>query len=184
MNKIIIKKVSLAMIPIILISCNSMSPTNEPKMDILDGSYDLKVFSKESFDLIGFKFSKEYNVEKLPDAVSAYYGFWGEGSFERLSYELRFYPSHKAAKTSGSFFAEEVTGENAILKKADATWKEGIKDRSGSEFFGSLVPKYLDYVIFGNVIVLCPSEKSSAVRDVWNPIENCRKMLSKITNLE
>ena len=28
------------------------------------------------------------------------------------------------------------------------------------------------------------SEKSSAVRDVWNPIENCRKMLTKITNLE
>jgi hypothetical protein len=184
MNKIIIKKITIFIITIILISCNSKSPTNESKIDILDGSYDLKVFSKESFDLIGFKFSKEYNVEKLPDAVSAYYGFWGEGSFERLSYELRFYPSHKAAKTSGSFFAEEVTGENAILKKADATWKEGIKDRSGSEFFGSLVPKYLDYVIFGNVIVLCPSEKSSAVRDVWNPIENCRKMLSKITNLE
>ena len=42
------------------------------------------------------------------------------------------------------------------------------------------MPKYLDYVIFGNVIVLCPSEKSSAVTGAWDPIENCRNMLSKL----
>ena len=184
MNKIITKKIIVFFIAIIIISCSSNSPINESPIDIFEESYNSKIFSKKSFELIGFKFSKEYDVSELPDAESAYYGFWGEEIFERLSYELRFYPSHEVAKTSGSFFAEEVTGENAILKKADATWKEGIKDRSGSEFFGSLVPKYLDYVIFGNVIVLCPSEKSSAVKDVWNPIENCRKMLSELTNLE
>ena len=164
---------------ILLISCSGDSDKNSD-IDIFDGSYNSNIFSKDSFKNIGFKFSKEYDVKDLNDAESAYYGFWAEDSFERLSYELRFYPSNEIAKSSGAFFAEEVTGEEAIIKKADATWKEGIKDRSGVTFSGSPMPKYLDYVIFGNVIVLCPSEKSSAVTGAWDPIENCRNMLSKL----
>jgi len=163
---------------LLLISCSGDSEKTE--IDIFDGSYDSNIFSSDSFKNIGFKFSKEYNVKELKDAESAYYGFWAEDSFERLSYELRFYPSNEIAKSSGTFFAEEATGENAVIKKADATWKEGIKDRSGVTFSGSPMPKYLDYVIFGNVIVLCPSEKSTAVTGAWDPIENCRNMLSKL----
>ena len=163
---------------LLLISCSGDSEKTE--IDIFDGSYDSNIFSSDSFKNIGFKFSKEYNVKELKDAESAYYGFWAEDSFERLSYELRFYPSNEIAKSSGTFFAEEATGEDAIIKKADATWKEGIKDRSGVTFSGSPMPKYLDYVIFGNVIVLCPSEKSTAVTGAWDPIENCRNMLSKL----
>jgi len=163
---------------LLLISCSGDSEKTE--IDIFDGGYDSNIFSSDSFKNIGFKFSKEYNVKELKDAESAYYGFWAEDSFERLSYELRFYPSNEIAKSSGTFFAEEATGEDAIIKKADATWKEGIKDRSGVTFSGSPMPKYLDYVIFGNVIVLCPSEKSTAVTGAWDPIENCRNMLSKL----
>ena len=163
---------------LLLISCSGDSEKTE--IDIFDGGYDSNIFSSDSFKNIGFKFSKEYNVKELKDAESAYYGFWAEDSFERLSYELRFYPSNEIAKSSGTFFAEEATWEDAIIKKADATWKEGIKDRSGVTFSGSPMPKYLDYVIFGNVIVLCPSEKSTAVTGAWDPIENCRNMLSKL----
>ncbi|MBM01094.1 MAG: hypothetical protein CL762_00005, partial [Chloroflexi bacterium] len=87
------------------------------------------------------------------------------------------------AKSSGTFYAEEATGEDAIIKKSDATWKEGIKDRMTSGAFGNKknTPKYLDYVILGNMIVLCPIEISSSEIGASDPMENCRNMLSKLS---
>ena len=175
---IIIK--SLLVLSILFIFSCSNNDDEKVKENIMDGSYDNLFLSKESFEKIGFKFNKDYNVENLPDAISAVYGFWGFKSFDRLAYELRFYPSNKVAKESGIFYAEEVTGSDAILKKSEASWKEGIKDRSGTTFFGTISPKYMDYVIFGNVIVLCPSEKSSAVSGVSDPILNCSNMLNEV----
>ena len=175
---IIIK--SLIVLSILFIFSCSNNDDEKVKENIMDESYDNLFLSKESFEKIGFKFNKDYNVENLPDAVSAVYGFWGLKSLDRLAYELRFYPSNKVAKESGIFYAEEVTGSDAILKKSEASWKEGIKDRSGTTFFGTISPKYMDYVIFGNVIVLCPSEKSSAVSGVSDPILNCSNMLNEV----
>ena len=175
---IIIK--SLIVLSILIIFSCSNNDDEKVRESIMDGSYDKLFLSKESFEKIGFKFNKDYNVENLPDAISAVYGFWGFKSFDRLAYELRFYPSNKVAKESGIFYAEEVTGSDAILKKSEASWKEGIKDRSGTTFFGTISPKYMDYVIFGNVIVLCPSEKSSAVSGVSDPILNCSNMLNEV----
>tara|TARA_A100001035_G_scaffold54658_1_gene40251 strand:- start:348 stop:905 length:558 start_codon:yes stop_codon:yes gene_type:complete len=175
---IIIK--SLIVLSILFTFSCSNNDDEKVKENIMYGSYDNLFLSKESFEKIGFKFNKDYNVENLPDAVSAVYGFWGLKSFDRLAYELRFYPSNKVAKESGIFYAEEVTGSDAILKKSEASWKEGIKDRSGTTFFGTISPKYMDYVIFGNVIVLCPSEKSSAVSGVSDPILNCSNMLNEV----
>ena len=175
---IIIK--SLIVLSILFTFSCSNNDDEKVKENIMDGSYDNLFLSKKSFEKIGFKFNKDYNVENLPDAVSAVYGFWGLKSFDRLAYELRFYPSNKVAKESGIFYAEEVTGSDAILKKSEASWKEGIKDRSGTTFFGTISPKYMDYVIFGNVIVLCPSEKSSAVSGVSDPILNCSNMLNEV----
>lgn len=167
-----------------LFSC-SLSPENDRNQkDIFDGTYDSSIFSINNFNNINFKIYKEYDVTDLPDADSAYYGFWGTSAFERREYELRFYSSNNKAETSGTFFAEEATGNDAIIKKSDASWKEGVKDRRFVGPFGTSknYPKYLDYVIFGNVIVLCPSEKSESVHGAWDPIENCRKLLSSIVN--
>ena len=177
--KYIIIKSLIVLAILIIFSCSNNDEVG-PKESILDGSYDNLELTRESFEKIGFKFNKDYNIENLPDAVSAHYGFWGLKSFERLAYELRFYPSNKVAKESGIFYAEEVTGSNAILKKSEASWKEGIKDRSGTAFESTQMPKYMDYIIFGNVIVLCPSEKSSAVSGVADPILNCSNMLSEV----
>ena len=165
-----------------LISCSGDSE-KDSKLDIFDGRYDSSIFSINSFKNIGFKISKEYDVSELPDAIEAHYGFWAEDSFERLSYELRFYPSNEIAISSGTFYAEEATGEDAIIKKSDATWKEGIKDRMTSGAFGNKknTPKYLDYVILGNMIVLCPIEISSSEIGASDPMENCRNMLSKLS---
>ena len=161
----------------LLISCSGNSE-KDSELDIFDGRYDSSIFSINSFNNIGFKISKEYDVSELPDAVEAHYGFW-----KRREFEIRFYPSNQIAKSSGTFYAEEATGEDAIIKKSDATWKEGIKDRMTSGAFGNKknTPKYLDYVIFGNMIVLCPIEISSSEIGASDPMENCRNMLSKLS---
>ena len=166
---------------VILISCSS-SNQKDININIFDGTYDANKFSIELFENIGFKIYKSYDVSNLVDAEGAYYGFWGDSEFDKREYELRFYPTNKIAISSGKIFADEVTGKNAIIKKSDSSWKEGIKDRRTAGVFGNSknAPRYMDYVIFGNVIVLCSSEKSSAVSGASDPIENCRKMLSKL----
>lgn len=170
----------------IILSC--AVETTPSEIDIFDVRYDSLMLSQESFEEIGFKISKEYDVSNLPDALGAYYGFWGQNDFERREFEIRFYPSNEIAKSSGKFFAEEATGEDAIIKKSDATWKEGVKDRRFVGPFGTSKnrSKYLDYVFFGNIIILCPSEKSRARGAVGaaDPLENCRNLISKLSKVK
>ena len=167
----------LTLLALSIFSCSG-DREKDSELDIFDGRYDPKVFTKDSFNKLEFKFSKEYDISELPDAIEAHYGFW-----KRREFEIRFYPSNEIAKSSGTFYAEEATGEDAIIKKSDATWKEGIKDRMTSGAFGNKknTPKYLDYVIFGNMIVLCPIEISSSEIGASDPMENCRNMLSKLS---
>ena len=175
-NKIILNLICLAL----FIGCSSSGNDQNIQDDIFDGTYDNIIFSKTSFDGLEFKFSKEYDVSELPDALEAHYGF-----FQRREFEIRFYPSNEIAKSSGIFFAEEATGEDAIIKKSDASWKEGIKDRMTSGAFGNKknTPKYMDYVILGNMIVLCPIEISSSEIGATEPLDNCRLLLSKLPEL-
>jgi len=175
-NKIILNLMCLTL----FIGCSSSGSDQNIQDDIFDGTYDNIIFSKTSFDGLEFKFSKEYDVSELPDALEAHYGF-----FQRREFEIRFYPSNEIAKSSGIFFAEEATGEDAIIKKSDASWKEGIKDRMTSGAFGNKknTPKYMDYVILGNMIVLCPIEISSSEIGATEPLDNCRLLLSKLPEL-
>ena len=164
----------------IFTGCSSSQSSQNIQSDIFDGTYDDIIFSKASFDGLEFKFSKNYDVSELPDALEAHYGF-----FQRREFEIRFYPSNEIAKSSGIFFAEEATGEDAIIKKSDASWKEGIKDRMISGVFGNKKnsPKYMDYVILGNMIVLCPIEMSSSEIGATEPLDNCRLLLSQLPEL-
>ena len=176
-----IKKIFLFLIFLVLISgCSSNDNNQNGQGNIFDGTYDEIIFSKASFDNLEFKFSKEYDVSELPDALEAHYGF-----FKRREFEIRFYPSNEIAKSSGIFFANEATGEDAIIKKSEATWKEGIKDRMTSGAFGNKknTPKYMDYVILGNMIVLCPIEIASSEIGATEPLDNCRILLSKLPEL-
>lgn len=167
-----------------MISCLNQqeSSGNLLQIDINDAKYNSLKFSIEDFKNIGFKVSKEYDVSKLPGATSAYYGFWGSDQYERREYEIRIYSSNKEAKSEGISFAEEATGENAIIKKSDATWKEGVKDRRFVGPFGTSknYPKYLDYIIWGNIIILCPSEKSEGVIGASDALENCLKLINNL----
>ena len=123
-----------------------------------------RVYALEDLTAVGFKKDKTYDVEGLPEAVSAYYGFWGLDPYNRKEYEVRLYASHEAAVEHGTTLAEERIGRDAKLTKETATWTEGVKDarmcisyRASSAQWAStcLEPKYFDYVIAANMVLLC-----------------------------
>ncbi len=120
-----------------------------------------------------FKKSKEYKVEGLDEATAAIYGFFGPDPYNRQEFEARFYPDHETAITIGVDFANEATGPDAVIAKDIQRWDEGLVQRRscsgntrGSHHSGKCDnAKYGDYVIAGNLVLLCQgkdSEKSLA----------------------
>ncbi|NQU96452.1 MAG: hypothetical protein HQ548_02250 [Chloroflexi bacterium] len=123
-----------------------------------------RVYTADDLSSMGFKKSKRYDVDGLPEAVDALSGFWGPDPYNRKDFEIRFYDSHKDAVEYGPALADEASGDDAKLEEETATWKEGIKDRrrmasGGSDdlmaWSGSVVPKFGDYSIFANMVILC-----------------------------
>ncbi|MCZ6538208.1 MAG: hypothetical protein O6922_00075 [Chloroflexi bacterium] len=110
------------------------------------------------------------DVEGLTGAVAAYIGFWTPPGLESLNYEIRVYPSHQAAVEKGTSFAEEASGESAVLNADEATWPVGVRDRRmivGGGSRGSQNPRYGDYVILSNLVILCEGRTSE------HSIERC-----------
>ena len=151
----------------------------EEKADV--SSYDVvtaseRIFTFEELESIGFKKNKEYDVSGLEGATKAINGFWST-DIGKKEYELRFYPSHAIAVSLGEPLAQEATGEDAIIKKSDATWKEGIKDRRRSQRTSGSHPKYGNYSIYGNIVMLCEGQ-------VGISLEVCWKLISTLEELE
>ena len=113
-------------------------------------------------EAIGFKKSKEYPVEGLTGVSSAYFGFWGPDPYEREDYEVRFFKTHSDAVELGTELVSERVGENAKLEEDNSNWPVGLKDArrcTGSKAYSGpqncLTPKYWDYSIYANMILLC-----------------------------
>jgi len=131
-----------------------------------------RVYSHEDFDAIGFKTRKQYNVEGLPEAVGAWYGFWQTEAAVPLEYEVRAYRSHEDAVEYGTALAEEGAGPDAVLTSNKATWVEGVRERrsTGGPGGGAAqggpgarsghAPRYGDFAIFANLILLCEGSDS------------------------
>ena len=146
------------------------------------GSIDIAFFNDIAKDLkeIGFKKNREYDIEQLPGATEAYFGFWGIKRSESKDYEVRFYSSHSDAVNLGESLAIEVSGNDAIIAKDETTWKEGSKDRrqvGGGVDKGSLglqatgiFPKYGNYIIYGNMVILCEGQEGIALETCWDLI--------------
>lgn len=142
------------------------------------------VYAIEDFLAAGFKKSKQYDVAELPAGVAAWQGYWGPDPYSRKQYELRFYGSHGDAVEHGPALAEEVTGEDAEAYRKNPTWKEGAKDRWQSAIGATGAihgpmpsgpsPKYGDYVIFGNVLMLCEGADSG------QGLERCEALLDAL----
>ena len=144
----------------------------DPRIRSTDGTYtidDLKTAS-------GVKANKDYDVEELPGANAAW-----RIIYNRLDYEVRFYPDHQTLLDEGIPYVEHVTGDDAVVIGDDVIWEEGAKDRrrcsrdadtphSGCAYS----PRYWDYVVVGNMILMCEGLESK------QSIENCDNLLAEM----
>jgi hypothetical protein len=140
-----------------------------------------------AYDIKGatnFKLDDDYDIEGLDAAVAAIYGFYGSDPYNRLEYEVRFYADHATATSIGVDFADEATGDNAVILKDVQRWDEGLKDRrqcagDGGHHSGKCDnPKYFDYVVVGNMIMLCQgkstAESHQACADLMQSVEEVK----------
>ncbi len=123
-----------------------------------------KVFTIDDVVAAGAKQSKAYDVAGLTGATASYLAFFGPNASSRYDVELRFYPSHAVAVSDGESFAAEGVGEGMRAAKETQRWAAGAKDRW---FVGGVTdissagsrqapgPKYGDYMIYGNIVMLC-----------------------------
>jgi hypothetical protein len=111
------------------------------------------VFVVDDIVSAGWKKSKELSPETLPDATSAWYGFYNQRDVE-----VRIYESHNAALSSGTGPADEATGRGKPAPFAVG----GISATRTS---------YTTYAVVGNLILLCEVK-----------IEDCQGLLDEIGN--
>ncbi len=129
-----------------------------------------------------FKKSKEYKTEGLDGATAAIYGFFGPDPYDRQEFEARFYPDHETAMTLGVDFADESTGPDAVIAKDIQRWDEGLTQRRecqgnvrGSHHSGKCDnAKYGDYVIAGNLVLLCQGKDSET------SLANCNALMDAL----
>ena len=172
----------------ILISCSS-EKIEEPMIEKI--TPQTKQFKLEDFTSIGLKKNKTYKVEELPKALSAYFGFikFDEPSEEGkgkkvVEYELRIYSSHEDAINYGTEYAEERVGPEAKLKKNhNPKWKEGLRDARvciGDQFntwknsADCGQPKFNEFYIYGNVVILCEGRTQEIAK------RNCNSITSRL----
>ncbi len=174
----------ILIISIFFISCNeSQNNLNQ----ITNSSY---IYTIDDFKNIDLKIGEQYDNSDLPYSKSVYWGFWkdedadeGSARFQSLSgsvggmrdFEIRFYNNHKDAIQYGQEYAENASGENAVLTKKKSLWPIGIKNRrtSGGPD-GSPLPKYGGYVIYSNFILLCEGV------NLEQSIKTCSKIIFEL----
>ncbi len=144
---------------------------SDPRIRSADGTYTI-----DDLKTAGVKTNKEYDVEELPGADAAW-----RIIYNRLDYEVRFYPDHQTLLDQGIEYVEHVTGDDAIVIGDDIIWEEGAKDRrrcsrdadtphSGCAYS----PRYWDYIVIGNMIMMCEGLESE------QSIENCDNLLAEL----
>ncbi len=144
-----------------------------------------QTLSVDDFLRVGFKKDKQYDVTGLPGGIDARMGYWGMDPYNRNQYELRFYISHEEAIELGTELAEEVVGEAAWEHRRNPTWEDGEKDRWQLAMIGAgpigdasssgQSPKYGDYSIFGNVVLLCEGADSGQA------LERCEALINALS---
>jgi len=157
----------------VILGCTSNSEVAELKSSVAKIENIDRVLTIEDLENAGWKRGKTYDVDGLTGAEAAYVGFWTPPGLNSLNYEIRIYPDHKSAVEQGTPFAEDASGANASLSSNDALWSEGVRDRRmivGGGSRGSQNPRYGDYVIFGNVIILCEGRTSEHALDHCAPL--------------
>ena len=121
---------------------------------------------------VGFKVGKRYDVEGLTGARSAINGFWRIAGVS-VEFEARFYGSHDDAVSLGTRFADEASGETALLVSGKPAWDEGTRDRRVVfDWRSPPTAKYGAYVIRSNMVLLCEG------KDPNQGFEHCGTLLA------
>lgn len=141
------------------------------------------ILTTETLFATGFKDSKTYSVTDLPGASTAVFGFWRAPGKDPLDFEARFYASHADAIRLGTAPAEEGSGDDAVLDAESAVFKEGVQDRrtiigsgGGGGARSGIGPKYADFVIYNNVVILCPGGQ------IEQSLERCADLIDAMEN--
>tara|TARA_B100000131_G_scaffold47090_1_gene41782 strand:- start:49 stop:594 length:546 start_codon:yes stop_codon:yes gene_type:complete len=180
-------KLILIIMTIIFVSCDQSQVKILPQISNTE-----HIYSIDDFKNIGFKIGEKYENIDLDKSESVYWGFWkdkdadeGSARFQSLGgsvggmrdFEIRFYSSHSDAVEYGQVYAEDSSGEDAVLTKKNAMWPTGIKNRrtSGGPD-GSPLPKYGGYAIYGNFIILCEGV------NLEQSLETCSKLINELIN--
>ncbi len=129
-----------------------------------------RVYTIDDLKITGAKTPKQYDVTDLPGAVDA----WNI-IFNQKDYEVRLYPSHADAIAQGTSWAEGATGEDAVVVGSDVMWEEGAKDRrqcnrSVAHSGCNYTAHYGDFVIIGNMILMCEGPNSEEAFIVCNAL--------------
>lgn len=109
------------------------------------------IYSYQDFIDAGWKQYQIYDIDTLPDAIAARYGF-----FQRRDIEIRQYPSHDIAMRSGVISADEAI-ERTV--------------HDGSGFASRRV--YGGYLVAGNMLMLCEVSVSDCTALV-NAVESSK----------
>ena len=157
---------------LLLLSCSSGEELPEPIEKITDSGI---IFSIQEIKEMGFKKNHEYKVDDLPGAVSAYFGFIKNDLGDPEDYEIRFYNNHSDAIELGIKYTDNVTGENGCISKDCALWTEGLKHRIRMSDLGTLHPKYMNYLVYNNFILMCPGY------DEGEALSKCTSIINKLT---
>ena len=174
-------KRTLLMSLILLAIVGACGEGNSDNTPLEKTTFESGIFSIEDFVNIGFKVNKEYDVSELEDSIGVWFGFWKNNLNKSLDYEIRIYPSQQLALDKGVKYVEEVIGKDAILSESLSSWKEGIQHRrtrtgrgmSGSEA-NTIRAKYLDYIVFGNTMILCEG------LDLTDARQNCSDLVNAL----
>ena len=145
----------------LLIACSSGSDATEdvaaPATEADDALAEVsrilateKSFTFDDYVAAGWKKSKQYDTETVPQATDIWYGF-----FNAKDIEVRFYESHEIAKTAGF--------ENAA-EAIDQSFREGGQYGASNRGAGSsAVTKYKAFVVAGNTVMLCEQSVDSCI---------------------
>ncbi len=140
-------KIFLSFFFIILIACNGENELKEKENPIAETmvnsshliTRNTETFTTDSFIKAGWKKSKQYDTETVPNATEIWYGF-----YNRKDIEIRFYPTHELALSSGV-----QSAENAVGRAVNSNSKGGIITSKNNRV------SYKSYLVSGNTVILC-----------------------------
>ena len=109
-------------------------------------------FTVDSFVDAGWKKSKEFATDTVPESTAIWYGF-----YSRQDVEIRFYDSHTAAIGPGL-----ESGRAAVDRSPNTNLQGNALFASGQR------TQYGDFMVAGNTVILCQSDISVCTELVNN----------------